>query len=173
MVDPIAWNLRAGVGGLVLALALLVGSDARAIPVEWTLSGVFDDGGSVNGSFVYDADSDAYRRISIKTTAGSRGSSFFGVAYDAVDSAASTADLLAAFAVRTGLELGFADPLSNQGGDVDLASGFETFISGPDQGATRLLTTGRAVGVPVPEPTAACLLGLGLIGLAAERRARR
>jgi len=158
---------------LAASLVLLVAADALATPVLWTIAGSFDDDGDLNGTFVYDADSDHYSAVSLKTSAGSRGSPFFGAAYDGVDPAASTADGLAAVAAVTLLELVFAESLSNRGGLVALASGGETLTSGADQGAVRLLTGGQAVGTPVPEPSSMSLAVLGLSGLAALRRSRR
>jgi hypothetical protein len=159
---------------------LLVAADAFAIPVLWTLSGsadgggiLFDDDGDLNGTFVYDADTASYSTLTLKTTAGSRGSPFFGAGYGTADPAASTADALAATAISTLLELVFAAPLSNQGGSVGLASGSEMLTSGADAGAFRSLVGGEAFGVPVPEPSTACLVALGLSGMAAVRRARR
>jgi hypothetical protein len=159
-----------------LLAGLLVAAEALATPVLWTLSGssdsggiLFDDDGDLNGTFVYDADTNAYSDLSLKTTAGSRGSPFFGATYDTADPSASTPDALAAIAISTLLELGFAGSLSNQGGSVALASGSETLTSG----AVRLLVSGGAFGVQVPEPSTACLVALGLSGLAALRRSRR
>lgn len=169
-----------GRAGFVLLLGLLVAADALAIPVLWTLSGssdsggiLFDDDGDLNGTFVYDADTDSYSALSLKTTAGSRGSPFFGATYDTAAPASSTSAVLTSLAVGTLLELVFAESLSNQGGSVALASGSETLTSGADAGAVRLLVGGEAFGVPVPEPSTACLVALGLSGLAAVRRSRR
>jgi len=171
-----------GLGRVSFALlaGLLVAADAPAIPVLWTLSGSsdsggirFDDDGDLNGTFVYDADTGGYSALSLKTTAGSRGSPFFGTAYDAADPVSSTADALVATAIATLLDLGFGGSLSNQGGSVALASGSETLTSGADSGAVRFLVGGEAFGVPVPEPSTACLVAVGLSGLAAQRRSRR
>jgi hypothetical protein len=158
---------------LAAALGLLVAAEALATPVAWTVVGSFDDGGDLNGTFIYDADSDGYSDISLKTSAGSRDSPFFGAAYDSVDPSTSSADALFAAAATTLLELIYGDSLSNQGGVVALASGVETLTSGPDQGAVRSLTGGQAVGVPVPEPSSLSLAALGLSALAAVRRLRR
>jgi hypothetical protein len=57
----------------VFWLALLVGlasGTATAVPIKWTLSGItFLDGGTVTGTFVYDADTNTYSSVSIITTA--------------------------------------------------------------------------------------------------------
>jgi hypothetical protein len=83
----------------------------------------------------------------------------------------STADALVA--IGRLLELDFAESLSDQGGSIAVASGSETLTSGPDAGAIRFLDAGEAFGVPVPEPSTACLVALGLSGLAAIRRSGR
>lgn len=47
---------------------------AHAVPIQWTLSGgAFDDGGTVSGSFVYDADTEVYSNVRFHTTAGDKG----------------------------------------------------------------------------------------------------
>jgi len=160
--------------------ALMFAADAVAIPVLWTLSGDsdsggirFDDDGDLNGTFVYDADSGVYSAVSLKTTAGSRGSPFFGASYDAADPASSSAETLTAVAIDSLLALAFSGALSNQGGNVDLASGSESLTSGADVGAERFLVGGGVIGVPVPEPSTACLVSLGLSALAAGRRFRQ
>jgi len=168
-------------GGFLLAASLVVlfAADAIAIPVLWTLSGDsdsggirFDDDGDLNGTFVYDADSGEYSAVSLKTTAGSRGSPFFGSSYTAAEPA-SSAEALTAAAIDALLALAFSDALSNQGGSIDLESGSEMLISGVDVGAARFLVGGEVVGVPVPEPSTAGLVCIGLSALVAGRRFRR
>jgi hypothetical protein len=173
-------TLGTGRACFVLLTGLLIAADALAIPVFWTLSGtsdsggiLFDDGGDLNGTFIYDADTNAYSDLSLKTTAGSRDSPFLGGPYDTADPSMSMADALVAIAIGRLLELDFAESLSDQGGSIAVASGSETLTSGPDAGAIRFLEAGEAFGVPVPEPSTACLVALGLSGLAAIRRSGR
>jgi hypothetical protein len=155
---------------------LLLATDALAMPILWTVSGNFDDGGRVDGTFIYDADVNVYSEISLKTQAGSRGSPFFGAMYDSVDADASDSASLSANTIMTLLELAFSPALPDQSGSVILSSGSETLTSGADAGAMRNLTTGRATGTPappmVPEPSTGVLLALGLTGLATTRRFR-
>ena len=51
---------------LLLILIMLTGT-ASADPVTWTIDGIFDDGGQVLGSFVYDADTETFSEIMIET----------------------------------------------------------------------------------------------------------
>ena len=57
---------------IAICAMLTVGyMSADAAPLRWNLDGVtFPDGGSANGSFVYDADTGMYSDIGINTTAG-------------------------------------------------------------------------------------------------------
>lgn len=59
--------------GFAAAFALLscLGASVSAAPLTWTLDNVvFDDGGTVTGSFVYDADTNTYSGISLQTAGG-------------------------------------------------------------------------------------------------------
>ncbi len=57
---------------LILTLACL--TNASAIPVTWTLSGMtFDDGGTASGYFIYDADTDTLSDSSISVAGGNTG----------------------------------------------------------------------------------------------------
>ena len=59
---------------LLTAFALCQWSaPAFALPIQWTLENVkFSDGASASGTFVYDADTNAYTDINITTTTASR-----------------------------------------------------------------------------------------------------
>lgn len=52
------------------AAAVLLATPALADPVEWTISGTFEDGGTISGTYVYDYDTLTYSQIDITTTAG-------------------------------------------------------------------------------------------------------
>lgn len=59
--------------GFAATFALLscLGASASAAPLTWTLDNVvFDDGGTVTGSFIYDADTNTYSGISLQTAGG-------------------------------------------------------------------------------------------------------
>jgi hypothetical protein len=57
---------------LLCGLALLFAVGAKADQVTWYLQGVtFQDGSTASGSFVFDADTNSFSSIDIKTTTGS------------------------------------------------------------------------------------------------------
>lgn len=59
-------------GLIMFGLTLLLAGGAKAVPVMWTLQGVtLTDGGTVTGSFTYDAASNTYSNVNIITTTGS------------------------------------------------------------------------------------------------------
>jgi hypothetical protein len=63
---------------LVLCLALFLPFVCRAAPVTWSVRGQFADGGSLSGTFVYDAATNLYSNVNVTTTAGSvRGGSTY------------------------------------------------------------------------------------------------
>jgi len=56
---------------LVCLVALAFSSLAAAAPVTWTVQGTFTDGGTVSGTFTYDAATNTYTNVHITTTTGS------------------------------------------------------------------------------------------------------
>ena len=49
-----------------VVLLWVVAAAAQAVPVQWSVNGlVRDDGGTVSGSFVYDADTDTYSAVNV------------------------------------------------------------------------------------------------------------
>ena len=74
---------------IIAALSMVCVLSANAAPVVWTLDGVTrSDGGTVTGSFTYDAVADTYSAINIISTPGS--SSVPGEAYGTPIQAEST-----------------------------------------------------------------------------------
>jgi hypothetical protein len=55
----------------VLCLALAISFVCAAAPVTWKVTGQFSDGGSLSGTFVYDAATNLYTNVNVTTTAGS------------------------------------------------------------------------------------------------------
>jgi len=166
------------VGALLWGMAGL--SQAGSIP--WTLSNVnFNGGGTVSGSFVFDADTMTYSAVAITTSP-------LSIDYDTSEISIGNNGLLILiddFGIgdlsgRRILSLVFSSDLTNAGGLVALENGFEGICASPDCGsivATPNLFVdpgGELVArVAVPEPTAILLMGLGLAGLGFATRKTR
>lgn len=158
-------------------------SATLASPVQWTLTDVlFEDGGTATGSFVYDADTNAFSSISIATSGGTLSppatysSLLIGSAGDAALVPATGPNLTGSAL----LQLIFQFPLTNAGGIVFLidpffptASSFEATCL--NAGCTsvdfgRLMVDGGVIGTPitatVPLPAGGALLvsAIGLLG---------
>ena len=159
---------------------------ALAIPVTWTLDGAaFNDGASLNGSFVYDADTNTYSSILIEAEASPNQSSPQDAlfSFDLLYSSANSYDSFSGNNV--GLEgvnnnllscsftfcerdfnLVYVSSLTNGGGIIglDSASGERSATSGFT--AERYLISGSLVGVAaVPVPAAVWLFSSALAGL--------
>ncbi|MGD1878709.1 MAG: PEP-CTERM sorting domain-containing protein [Kiloniellaceae bacterium] len=181
MMKTIMWSL------CVAAAACLFAAPASAIPVTWYLYDAnFSSGGSASGSFVYDADVNQYSGIDLPTTTdGTRAGSHF-TSVNATSSGNASTMITLNGPLTTGtweLALGFAAPLTNAGGMIDVVpypSGFTvegicnndlcTGIDAP----FRFLQAGAFVSttqqILVSEPGALGLFALGLAGLAYLRR---
>lgn len=152
-----------------------------AIPIKWELDINLSDGGTVSGSYVYDADSNIFSDISVSAVGGpfpAASSSLTSVltAY----SNSSTLDLVPAIADLTGVQdvyIGLASAMTNVGGVIDI-SFVETYTCDDSTCDTFTLLysatsfSGTATATSVPEPATLGLLGLGLIGLGLTRRKR-
>jgi hypothetical protein len=170
---------------IAMCAMLTVGyMNADAAPLRWNLDGgTFLDGGSANGSFVYDADTNTYSDIAINTTAGTilGGATYLDVVVGTVNGFRVVPD--AALADLTGsLNLGivFFTPLTNFGGTIDLQLIFEGFCldstcSGITLNGGRLIDIGGDPGsvTAVPLPAAVWLFGSGLLGLVGVARRRQ
>jgi hypothetical protein len=126
------------------ALAMLFAASAKAVPVQYYLQNVtFNDGGIASGSFVYDADTNTYSNINIKTTPASTRPA--GTFTAIVPGFASSSGMFVASTTAAdltgvpGLNLQFVTPLTNAGGTVNVAP---TSVEGVCVNAT------CAVGMP-------------------------
>ena len=169
---------------LALTILILPLGSASATPISWTLENwVFDDGGTASGSFVFDADTNAYSNISITTTLGS---TLGGASYGIPDLASPGNSTIAVWVTGpmadfTGTPLvavQWLSALTNAGGTayVNLSGSFYGEYACGDAGCTyavgpyRQLTQGFVS--TVPEPGTSALFGFGLLGLCFARRRR-
>jgi len=141
---------------------------AQAAPLQWTLTDVtFDDGGTATGSFVYDADSNTYSNIALKTTAGTAGAAAdFRTKCTTAHCGTFPSDLFFIASAEQSdltnvplLDIELPAPLSNTPGTVDLEFGMSFLCSnaactGVGDGL-RIFTTGKLVGAPYIAPPAA------------------
>lgn len=145
------------------AAFLLAASAAQAAPLTWTISGVFEDGSQISGSFAYDADTNAYSAIDIVTESFGP----FGYAYgqmplmpgSGVTGNQDQLQLVSGFGDDQ-LFLLFGAPLTSAGGVIGV-SGFEELF-----GAQSGQRNTAVASVSAPAPPAVPLLGImGRLGL--------
>lgn len=164
---------------------LFLSTNSLADLVTWNLLDItFDDGGTANGSFVYDADLDIFSDISIiTTTTGSyTGSSYefeaFGRSTSLVATTSAGPDLLG----EMGLSLIFEDPLTNLGGTISINQSIsfngegvcgQSDCGGITTNTIRYITGGYVTTSAVPVPAAVWLFGSGLISLIGVARRKK
>lgn len=176
----------------LLKLLILVASisSAHAIPVQWTLENVvfertgwYEDkpGGYVTGSFIYDADTNVYSNIDIKTYTSDGNSAVLYNMSTGRDPATPVqfgdasivhleglGDIGSPYGA-TLLTLGFVENLTNAGGTVSLWRVSEDLS--PDFFQTDPAANAVVHGVSViPVPAAVWLFGSALAGLGWMRR---
>jgi len=168
---------------------LLTAQTVGAAVLTWTFANVmFDDGGTLFGSFDFDADTDTFSNLNISTQGGD--ATFYpDFTYtDANSSILGTSDneglrLQVTFGASDTRSLGMDFPdtasLTNAGGTVDVLniagfggdSEFRTLPSSPPFGQRSFLQGGTVHAIPEPS-SALFILALGL-GVAAVIRWRR
>jgi hypothetical protein len=152
---------------------------ANATPLVWMLeNATFVGGGSASGSFTYDATTNQFSNIDISTTAtGAYTAQVFtfknccsDILFDTF--ASNPADLTGVHF----LQIQFANPLSNAGG-TDPFAGFNDYqgvcanASCSSNASSVSFASGSATTTLTPEPASFSLISLGLLAIAAWRRA--
>jgi len=162
----------------LLAVGLMAGPiAANAAPIKWTVSGLFDDGGTLSGSFTVETDTNSMVDWSIVTTSGSTlpgftydmsSSGFFGFNVFATNPNSVVLYRIDPFA-QPYIQLGFTSSLFTPGTISLDTTGFDAGSWECNNcDPSRFLTSGTATSVP--EPGTLALLGLGLAGLGLSRR---
>ena len=172
----------------VLLVSLTAGALAFGSTITWTFQNTtFSDGGTIVGSFQYDADTNTVSNWNVDDTAGS--SLGFTTDLDFTP-ANSTAYIVSPGEIDFVTDstysnpssgkndtiyqvLGFETPLTDAGGTVTLQPGSTSSASGTQEyfGAYpyRQVTSGSIVGTSstttTPEPASLLLIGMGALGL--------
>jgi hypothetical protein len=158
--------------------SLLLSNVASAIPVEWTVDGVKTQfGGSLTGSFTYDADLNLYSNVNITyaNSGYSHGQQLEGTATTADPSSGLTRFITGTYDTTA------------TGGSASMSLVFNSPYPTPREGAAHYMSTnagsvvsrhgyydtiisGRVIGSIVPIPAAVWLFGSGLALLGWFRR---
>ena len=179
--------MRRTVFAAALGSVLLAAGPAFAVPLTWYVNGAFGDGGTITGSFTYDADTNTYSAVSLTVNGGS----LSNVVYVTPNTPfVGPVQLSAVTAAGTGsgqrvANFVFSAPLTNAGGLVLLSAttaegtcnvGCSDFTGGVP---ARLAAPGGVLTTTAPVPTLGewamigLAAGLGLLGgLVALRRRR-
>ena len=165
----------------IVAVGLLAGPmAANAIPVTWTLEDViFNDGSTIAGSFVFDADTNIFSSIGVTS---SNGNAYFQVNPVSPGNAGFLGFLAGPAINLTAIFTAeLAGLMTNAGGTLDIIPGF-VFSGGNGfsfEGFCALACTAVSVErdvasgritTAVPEPGTLALFGLGFLGLGFSRR---
>ena len=174
-----------------ITLLALVGhlTEASATPVTWTLTGAtFNDGGTMSGSFVYDADQSLCCGImgelmsgTITTTSGSQSvGATFSVGPTFLSGSALYLYDYFANNIDQSIGIFLASVPTNGGGTIAITSAFERrddnthgqqnlwFVQASDTAAAGYITTSEAPSTP--EPSTVVLAAGALLAVAGWRR---
>jgi len=135
----------------------------------WTLNNIkFDNGNVLNGSFSTDLSVPDYITFNVTVTGPATAADFTAVT--AVNSYLPGLLGFASPGFAQYVDLYLASPLTNAGGVVNIASGFDC----PSAGRCGVLVTSLGPDVVSPEPSALLLgaAGLGWIALKVRRKSR-
>lgn len=165
----ISLSSRIALSSFLASISLLAITNSVSA-LTWNLSGIFDDGGTLSGSFDYDEGTDTYSNPNITTAAGS---ALSGSTYTDELSIFGNSD---GFIIDDGgdflLTVDFLSSLSSIPSIISLdtsASEEEDFLSG----GIRSISSGNVVAVPFEiNPTLGILLIGGFWGISYLRRNR-
>lgn len=173
---------------LILIAMFTWSVSASAVPIQWSLSATFDDGGSATGTFFFDPNTTTFSSINVQTTAGTsrNGDSYSFVCVSPCTGSGPTATqvLLLGQASSSnlmgvpGFFMDFTGTLVS-GGTLSINYGLEATCSngtcvGP-AAPTRQIVEGSitVLEAAAPEPATSAFVCLGALGLVATRTSRR
>lgn len=162
-----AWTVA--IGGMI-ALALSATS-ALCAPVTWTVTGMTDDGGSLSGSFAYDADTGTYSGVNITTSGGAKPGATYTVPYATYSTPNALVALTSGGAVVGQPIIALSLSPSSSPRTVNGREGECNASCNDFGGITRAVSGTAVLSAPAPVPTLSewsmILLGLVLAGGAA------